>query len=50
MHFKGPVLIFLLSGTQIFHGQSGIWPDKIKTDSIEFYGVGLDWLLLTVKL
>ena len=25
MHFKGPVLIFPLSGTQIFHGQSGIW-------------------------
>ena len=42
MHFKGPVLIFPFSGTQIFHGQSGIWPDKIKTDSIEFYGVGLD--------
>ena len=42
LHFKGPVLIFPLSGTQIFHGQSGIWPDKIKTDSIEFYGVGLD--------
>ena len=42
LHFKGPVLIFPLSGTQIFHGQSEIWPDKIKTDSIEFYGVGLD--------
>ena len=25
MHFKGPVLIFPLSRTQIFHGQSGIW-------------------------
>ena len=25
MHFKGPVLIFPLTGTQIFHGQSGIW-------------------------
>ena len=25
MHFKGPILIFPLSRTQIFHGQSGIW-------------------------
>ena len=25
MHFKGLVLIFPLSRTQIFHGQSGIW-------------------------
>ena len=25
MHFKGPVLIFPVSRTQIFHGQSGIW-------------------------
>ena len=25
MHFKGPVLIFPLSRTQIFHDQSGIW-------------------------
>ena len=25
LHFKGPVLVFPLSGTQIFHGQSGIW-------------------------
>ena len=25
MHFKGPVLMFPSSRTQIFHGQSGIW-------------------------
>ena len=25
MHFKGPILIFPLSRSQIFHGQSGIW-------------------------
>ena len=48
MHFKGPVLILSLSRTQIPTTRVGS-RYKIKTDPAEFYGVGLDWLLLTIK-
>ena len=42
MHFiRGSVLIFPLSGTQTFHGQSGILGTRLKLTPLSFTGLDL---------